>query len=286
MEIIEYTPGLTIAPGETAIVANMPNAVYHSHEHLSNSNLSLLARSPAHFRYAANKPATSAIQFGSAVHCALLEPDRFNEEYVLLEGVKDRRQAEYKAAVAVHGEEYVLLPKDADAIRLLVESVNSQPALKHWLDEPGHVELSVFSVDPETGTPIRCRFDKLTLSGVSVDIKTTQDARPDAFARSILQYGYYRQSEFYNHVFKAATGRNLEEFKFMAIESDVPHAGLMHRLDETALNEGRREIRELIDLYARCNDSGIWPMYGDDECLTSLPDWKIRQIENDLEINV
>lgn len=284
MNVIPYTDGMIIEPGQVAIVSGMPNSVYHSHPHVSNSQLTQIDRSPAHFKYGANGTSTAAMAFGTAVHMALLEPETFAAHYVCLKDVKDRRASEYKAAVAAHGEDRVLLPKEADQIAMLCESVQSQTRLSEWIAEPGHRELSVFAVDNQTGVPIRCRFDLLTWENIAVDVKTTRDARPEAFSRSILQYKYYVQDAFYSHVFRMATGLDLTGFKFAAIESDPPHAGKVYELDYTAKSEGQQEFRAMLDLYAQCEKSGVWPMYDDQEEIISLPDWKLRQIENELEI--
>ena len=283
MEITPYKPGMMIEPGQTAIVAGMPNEVYHAHAHVSNSGLSLLARSPAHYRYAPPMEQTQAMMFGSAVHAALLEPDVYERKYVRLKNVKDRRAAEYKAAVEVHGAEFVLMPSDVNKIETLRASVESQPTVAAALRSDGWRELSFFAVDPETEAPIRCRFDLLTHDFVSIDLKTTRDARATEFSKSVLTYRYHVQEIFYRHVFKCATGNDLTEFKFAAVESEPPHAAKLYTLDQTARMEGYSEFRRFLDQYAECESSGQWPMYGDNEEVISLPDYKLRQIENELQ---
>lgn len=283
MEITQYKPGMMIEPGQTAIVSDMPNSVYHSHPHVSNSGLSLLARSPAHFKYAPPMEQTQAMMFGSAVHAALLEPDLYESKYVRLKDVKDRRAAEYKAAVEVHGAEFVLMPSDVNKIDALMASIESQPTVRSALRSEGWRELSFFAVDPETAAPVRCRFDLLTKSGLSIDLKTTRDARPTEFSKSVFNYRYHVQEVFYRHVFKCATGEDLFGFKFAAVESEPPHAAKLYTLDATTVMDGYTEFRRLLDLYASCESSGQWPMYGDEEEVISLPDWRLRQIENEIQ---
>src|SRR5690625_4787601 len=100
IEVIEYTPGMTIEP--PCFIANMPNSVYHSTpEGISSSGLKQMLRSPAHYKFQASTPPTRAMEIGTSIHTALLEPDRFAHEYVLLRDVKDRRSSEYKQAVKV-----------------------------------------------------------------------------------------------------------------------------------------------------------------------------------------
>jgi hypothetical protein len=50
-------------------------------------------------------------------------------------------------------------------------------------------------------------------------------------------------------------------------------------LDTEAITEGRRLMREAIDTLARCTETGVWPAYGDDVTLISLPAWALPEME-------
>ena len=75
------------------IMHDMPAADYHAAKALSKSGLDQFRKSPAHFRAwqdGRTKNETSpALEFGSAAHCAVLEPERFVITYKLFTG--DRR---------------------------------------------------------------------------------------------------------------------------------------------------------------------------------------------------
>lgn len=283
MQITPYTPGMTIAA--PMLVSGMPNDDYHAMASVSKSGLDLIARSPAHYRFAPAHTATRNMEIGTAIHTALLEPERFAAEYVLLRDVADRRAAAYKAATAVHGTERVLVSHEADDVAGMQESVYANPIAAAWLKNPGIRELSVFATDPETGLPVRCRFDILTECGHGIDLKKTQDAREDAFSRAVHSYRYHVQAAFYSDVYEWATGQRLESFRFLAVEQSAPNACRVYRLDETAIQEGRREYREDLNRFAACLVTDTWPAYEcTDDDVISLPEWRIRQIENDLEI--
>lgn len=284
MEITQYEPGMTItAP---MLIVGMPNDVYHAHaDSISKSSLDRIERSPAHFKFAPPVVPTRAMEIGTAIHTALLEPERFADEYVLLRDVSDRRSSAYKSAVAVHGSERVLLSHEADDVAGMQESIYANPIAAQWLKKPGLREVSVFATDPETGVMVRCRFDILTDCGHGVDIKKTQDAREEAFSRAVDNYRYHVQAAFYSDVYLWATGKTLGSFRLLAIEQDAPNACRVYRLDETALQEGRRLYREDLNTYAACMKSNNWPAYEcSDDDIISLPEWRIRQIENELEI--
>lgn len=69
------------------IYDNIPNADYHGGAGISNSGLSLVRRSPLHYRakqLAANDNESTAAQaIGTAFHALLLEPHLFTQEYTL-----------------------------------------------------------------------------------------------------------------------------------------------------------------------------------------------------------
>jgi exodeoxyribonuclease VIII len=270
-----------------SIIEGMPNDVYHGHESISKSGLDLVARSPAHYRFRQASEPTRAMEIGTAIHTAILEPARFDAEYVLLKDVKDRRASEYKQAVAAHGTERVLVATEADNVIGMRESVLSNPRVTQWLASGGAAELSLFALDPVTGVTVRIRPDFLTTSNSIIDLKSTVDARMHSFSKAILNYNYHMQAAFYMDVFKWATGETADSFRFIAVEKELPHASMVYRLDDTAIAEGRKLYRQALDTYAKCLEADQWPAYesGEDD-LISLPDWEIRRIENELEVNL
>lgn len=282
IEVVEYKEGMLIDP--PVFISGMPDSVYHSHsEGVSSSGLKLVERSPAHFRYRAESPPSRAMQLGSAIHCALLEPERFTTDYVLLKDVKDRRASEYKAATKVHGTERVLVSTEADQVAGMQEAVLSNPSMAKRLNAEGWRELSLFVRDPETGVLIRVRYDLLTADGIAVDLKSCQDARPEEFSRSIFNYAYDLQCALYRDAFEWATGET-PVFEFAVVEKDMPHGHKLYEPDHTMIQEGRRRYREALNLFAQCEQSGNWPgLPCDGPEIISLPSWRVAQIENEIE---
>ena len=75
------------------IMHDMPAADYHEAKALSKSGLDQFRKSPAHFRAwqdgKTQNESSPALEFGTAAHCAVLEPERFILTYRLFTG--DRR---------------------------------------------------------------------------------------------------------------------------------------------------------------------------------------------------
>lgn len=266
-------------------VTGMSNEAYHAYEGISKSGLDTVNRSPAHYRYGAKREPSRAMEIGTAIHAALLEPDRFKMEYVLLKDVKDRRASEYKAAVKVHGSERVLVASEADNVSGMYESVLAQPAAQDVLAPGGFRELSAFIEDPDTGILIRCRYDLLTAFGVSVDVKKTRDSSPGEFGKAVYNYRYHVQAAMYSHIHMLITGEPLL-FKFLAVEEQPPHCAMVYDLDEESLQIGHIEFKRNLQTYADCLASGDWPGYPDPVQTIGLPSWAINNFENELEIQL
>jgi exodeoxyribonuclease VIII len=263
--------------GANMITETLSNAEYHAHLAISKSGLDLMSRSPAHYRFRAPRKPSRAMELGTAIHTAILEPDRFAAEYMLLSGVDDRRSSVYKEATKQYGTERVLTGAEADQVAGMQESVagnrHAQNMLRH---ADARTELSIITTDPVTGVPVKCRFD-LLVGNRALDLKSTADARPDAFCKSIANYRYHVQAAFYTDVFHWETGDNLAAFGFFAVESDMPHANAIYVLDDDSLEFGRKLYRRDLDLYAECLNSGNWPALSLDPQILSLPAWAMKE---------
>lgn len=275
MKIIEYKELTTEIARKGCFVANMPNEAYHAYEGISKSGLDLIARSPAHYAHAAKREPTRHMVIGTAIHTALLEPERFESDYLLLREVTDRRSSEYKQAIKVHDPELVLTGKEADHVSGMQESVYSNPCAAILLEAPGWCELSAFVECPVTGVLIRARYDKIIEGGVLVDLKKTQDIEYSAFQRSVGRYRYHVQDAFYSRVYELITGEKPKSFKFLCVEEQSPHASKIYSLDDEAKLVGARHALKDANVYADCNKRGEWPYPDGSEEVMSLPAWSL-----------
>jgi len=274
MQIIDYTEGMEIP--KNCIVRGMPNAVYHSTEHISKSQLDLFDRSPAHLACAGPIEPTRAMEIGTAIHTAILEPERFKEEYILLTDAKDRRSALYRDASKVHGTERVLVSTECEKVEgMRITAHAYHEYTDNYLNKPHEIELSYFGICSETGVPIKCRFDLITECGHALDLKKTQDVRLDALGRAILNYRYHVQWAFYSHVYECVTGEPLKSFNFFFTEENAPHSCQIARLCEETKQLGTAETLENLEAYASNPNAtdGTWRAPE----VISLPVWYLNQ---------
>lgn len=264
------------------IFEGMASEKYHSIPALGSSGLKKLARTPQHFYGAAldpNRPPndpTPAMKAGTLAHCALLEPASLPERYVVRPEWLDGRTKEGKAWLAavpqgveaVTAEQMLTAQRQAAAVRAL-------PEIAAFLAR-GRAEVSAFWVDEESGVHCKCRPDwvhSTEVGDVLLDLKTTQDASPEAFAKSIARLGYHLQDAHYRDGWEQATGRTVLGLVFVVVEADYPHAAAAYVLDDASVAKARTEIRGLLDVYATCSTSGQWPGYPNTIQPISLPAW-------------
>lgn len=282
MEIIDYQDGMEIPA--TCIIRNMPNEVYHAHDNVSKSSLDLFDRSPAHLHFAEPFKSSRAMVIGTAIHTALLEPERFEKEYLLLESVTDRRSSVYKDAIKHTSEEKVLVSTEAKNVKSMTETAKANVYFMIYASEGYEVELSFFGICSITGEAVRCRFDMLTKSGRALDLKKTSDARPAEFSKSVFNYRYHVQHAFYSHVYKCVTGEDLKSFEFFAVEETSPHTNAIYSLCEETLELGNYYMMKNLKDYASCENpaSSIWIK----KQTISLPSWAYSQYESDIEESI
>ena len=277
-----------------SIHENMPSADYFDIEAASNSALKKILRSPAHLHNAEpGSGDTRAKQIGSAIHMAILEPDRFALHYLVAEA-DDRVSAHYKGLAKDVGGDRVLTRPEHRRVQGMQRAAYANSRFCSLIESGGRTELSVVTTDPVTGVPIKARFDWKGDGMSAFDLKKCQDARGSEFCRAIGSYGYYMQIPFYAFVWECETGERMNlsrDFPIVALEEDAPHGCILHDLDEIAIELGRRHFRRALDIYARCLDAGKWPAYSDEITgavieseVTSVPHWMAAELLDDVEL--
>ena len=267
-----------INPG---IYQNIPNEAYHAGPGISKSGLwTIHSSTPAHYRFPPPREEKAHFTFGEAAHLAILEPDEF--ENTVFRGPDDRRGNKWKDAVEYCGIDGKLLlaASDYDAALAIRDAVHADA----WINSivtggERMVEASGYWVDEETGVLCRCRPDLYrTDLGVILDVKTTRDAGPKDFAKSVVNYGYHGQEAFYTDGMRAL-GQQVDAFVFLAFEKESPYAKAVYELPPSIVEEGRAIIRKSLDTYADCVKRNAWPAYGDGVQELQFPRWAYTMID-------
>lgn len=168
----------------------------------------------------------------------------------------------------------ILNPEQWKTIHAMRDALMAHPAANALLTSvPGEAEKSVYWIDKETGVLCRCRPDWWRDDNILVDLKTTEDASPEGFARSIAKFRYDVQDAFYTDGVKAATGKKPKAFVFIAVEKKPPYGVGVYVLDSESREIGRLQYQRDLQVFAECERTGEWPGYGDQIQTITLPAW-------------
>lgn len=242
------------------------------------SGLDRLARSPAHYLHWCREESkdTPALLFGRAFHAFVLEPEMFAALYAVAPEFGDLRTKVGKAArdefLAANAGKTMVSADDFDAIRRMADSIMAHPTARN-LVIGGEAEKELRWTDERTGLSCGGRADfHIPELRIAVDLKSTENADPNAFARSVALHRYHVQDAHYRNGF-AANGEPIEHFVFVAVEKAAPWAVSVCYCDDAALERGQELLARDLDTLRRCLDTGEWPAYGADLRPVALPAW-------------
>lgn len=261
----------------------MDNAAYHAHPAVSKSHLDLIARSPLHYwaRYLDpdREPVepTPAMRLGTALHTHVLELDRWDQEIAVAPAC-DRRTKAGKEAYAAFQDaaagKTVISADDAEQVQAMARAVFRHPGAAMLLGLPGKAETTHMWTDATYGVECKCRPDWLTDDGsIVVDLKTTKDASPRGFSRSIGEFRYHVQAAWYLHGLEQATGRRPDQFVFICVEKEPPYACAVYAADAEMIERGHQQAMADLGELAACRAADRWPSYSDQIEKIGLPGW-------------
>ncbi|MER5006880.1 PD-(D/E)XK nuclease-like domain-containing protein [Atlantibacter hermannii] len=238
---------------ESGVYYNLPAEEYHRDEAIGSTSVKSISISPANLYFNPFKGSKSA-HLGSAIHSALLEPDLFKRDYLLMPDVASRSMKEYKNAAEWTSPDYILVGSEVETVNRMFDSSRLNDDFMHYMNTKGHSEVSVFAECPETGLKLKCRFDRLSDSiPYPLDIKSCRDATERGFSNAFGQYKYHIQAAFYLYVFKLATRIEYNQFAFFAIENSPPYRNCMYYIGEDSLELGYREMFAALEKLKECN---------------------------------
>jgi hypothetical protein len=258
---------------------NMPAKKYHSVKALSSTGIStLITETSSKFKLKfidGVQEKKSCYAIGSAFHSLVLEPDNFDNEFLVTN--LDARTKTFKELSADNPDMTILKQADFDTVKLMRHSIMNNPTAAKLLNFNGEAEASYFWKDKPTGIKCKARLDKLLpdYKGkiVIVDLKTTADASAAGFERSMANYGYHRQAAWYSHAVANNIGKSPALYVIIAVEKTPPFDNACYIISREEMETGWSECRQAIDVYKKCLADESWPGYPNGLTELHLPKW-------------
>ena len=267
----------------------MVNDAYHSDfSRDSSSSLRLFEQSIEEYAavrvYKTQPPRepTTIMRQGTMQHCYSLERDQFFDRYILAPSGIDRRTkvgkeewASFETSAA--GKE-VIGTEDMDACKAIHAGIMRNVKARLAMEAEGEVEKRFEWEHAGYGkegvqVALKMRADKVTKTGLIIDLKVTDEITPDAWARKVANFAYHAQAACYLE--GAGIAANVEgPFLWIVVSRTPPHECAVYTPDETALIVGQRRnwttYGELADRRFRNDWTGRW---ADKIHTIQLPRW-------------
>lgn len=214
----------------TTRIENMPEDVYHTSTGLGSTAVKTAYDSPKAFGEYIDRPdymrrKTASLSLGSLVHRMILEPARFEAEYVFadkafpnytLKAAKD-----YLAELAANNPgKTIIKVEEAYELQKIREACDAIPMLKKLLGDGLKTEVSYFAQrEYYLG---KARFD-IENANVEMfgDLKTTSELTMDTVQRTMIKYSYDIQMAHYLDVVNPE--RAGWPFVFVFVETSPPY---------------------------------------------------------------
>ena len=260
---------------------------YTASRGISITRLKEMRRSPLHYRHAiSNSRDTAPMSLGRAAHCAVLEPDLFETDFVawtrrVESGNQAPRNGKHWDAFKLEhaGREIITEDQMTQAVGMR-DAVRASTAAMRYLRE-GSPEVSIYW---ETlGMLSRGRIDWVTRDDghrnpddagrtVLVGLKSAEDCRMHQFGRQAARLAYHLQWAYYHDGWQAITGESPRMVEIV-VEPKAPHAVAVVNVRDEDLQIGREEYMGLFEQLAECERTGVWHGPNDEEQDLIMPAW-------------
>lgn len=275
------------------ITSRMQRTDYDVIEALNISRIKNLKRSPQHYLHAlANRKETPSLIIGNACHVAVLEPERYEQDFCVWDRVTDggkmspRRGQYWDAFVKNANGRVCLTPEQNKLAAAISRAVRTNELAMPYLAS-GDPEVTIeWSLAPELGSrPAKSRLDWITRDErgpVLVGLKTARDCRRYAFGAQSAKLSYHWAWAFYEDAYTFTKGERPRSVEIV-VEVEPPHAVAVYRIPDDVIEQGREEYWAAVKLLAECEATNTWPGPEPKEEFLSLPSWAYGTDDADLD---
>lgn len=219
---------------------------------LSYSSIKEFQKSPRHYLEYINKqrtPPTDAMKLGSMVHCMILQPNLFNEQFVIAPDVNKRTNAgkeEWAAFCSQHADKTVVSNEDYEHASRLASGAMANSTIESLVKNCYDFEQE-WRVNID-GLPYRGFYDGIADEYV-LEIKTTSDGLPRSVMNDFVRRKYHMQAGIYNLV-------SQKPVIYVVIETSEPYLSYAAPASDQYYSVGISEVSRLNKRFMDCLEAG------------------------------
>jgi len=259
---------------------DIPFNAYRETDGVNYSTLKLMYPTPAHVLAPRDKEEeTPEMILGSLIHRAILEPEVPLSRIAIKPDGMSFATREGKAWRAQREEAGMLIvpAKDWESLGGCVKAAATNSFIRDAL-RGAMTEVSLFAQLPTDTLMRKARVDAVPVGNYLGDIKTVEDASPEAMRKYLADRGYARQAAWYlklwNHLFPKD---QRDTFVFFLLEKRPPYLSACYQVSTEALRIADEKNEEQFTLYQRCVNWGEWPGYPLDPQIVGFNRWTTKE---------
>jgi len=245
----------------------MNKSEYDSIEGLNWSTLKLMENTPARARHLFDHPEENkdkaAFISGRAVHCKILEPYRFDDEYIFQPNFGDGRTKDAKRdkaewLLSIPDGAQIISEADFRMAERCADYARNDDELQSIFTGGEYEKIVTWEIE---GVKCKGRID--FLKDRVVDLKLTRHDSVEAIMRDAEKYNYHGQVSWYHDGCVKAGLISGEVLPLLVFIHSSHGSGFVDKLVMDMVNGtydyGRRKYQKYLSRYLNCTESGWWP---------------------------
>jgi len=206
------------------------------------------------------------MDFGSLLDCLLLENEIFDSQFIMIPDMGEdskgnpkpwSNQLKYCKAWTQEQRDLGLTPYsdlDYNKACAIIKNIKEHKTAGPWM-EGGKNQVAIVWEDKETGLLCKGRIDKLHPDSL-VDLKSTVNASPSEFKRTINNFLYHVQAAMYSWGWAQLNGGEYLPFNLAVAESEAPYCVAAYRIGDESIAMGESLFKRAIHKYKDYLESG------------------------------
>jgi exodeoxyribonuclease VIII len=219
---------------------------------LSFTSIKEFQKSPRHYIEYISKertPPTDAMKLGSMVHCMMLQPELFNDQFAVMPDVNRRTNAgkeEYAEFVSKNADKTVVDNSSYEHARRLADTAMSRNEISQLVN--GCLEFELEWSAEIDDLPYRGFYDGVA-SDYILEIKTTADGYPRKVMSDFLSRKYHMQAGLYHMASE-------KPIIYVIVETSEPYLSYAAPADDSYVKMGCDDIGKLNEQFNKCLKKG------------------------------
>ncbi len=241
------------------------------------------------------EPPKKETAIGSATHCLLLEPEKFDDKFIVREDVPVNKSTQnpfgrtsqkfkdwYAGVEHLLEGKILIMPNEFQELKLIQKKYNNAVDMivaigkKKYPDSKIEHEREINWIDPVTNHPCKGIIDSMC-GNIIMDLKTTGDLSNRTITNKI-NYEYHIQAAAYADALQQVDGIENPRVYFMFMLSKPPYNIRIKEVTEDVLENGLLEFRRGIALYRNWAKAGFPAIYRGIE-IEGLTPYRIHEIQ-------